>query len=130
MESKEFVSFRKRLKKTQAQMARLLGVSVKAVHSYEQDWRAIPAYIERQMLFLVSRGCPEPDNVENCWDITNCPEERKRSCPAWEFKSGGLCWFVNGTICGGVNHTTWKEKIRICRGCRAMSRIFKRNDHD
>lgn len=54
MESKEFKRFRKRMNKTQSQMAQLLGVSVKAVHSYEQGWRNIPAHVERQMFFLIS----------------------------------------------------------------------------
>jgi DNA-binding transcriptional regulator YiaG len=53
MDSREFLGFRKKLNKTQQQMARLLGTSIKAVHSYEQGWRNIPAHIERQMLFLI-----------------------------------------------------------------------------
>ena len=36
MTSKEFKKFRKKLEKTQRQTAQLLGVSIKAVHSYEQ----------------------------------------------------------------------------------------------
>ncbi|MCK5723736.1 MAG: transcriptional regulator, partial [Gammaproteobacteria bacterium] len=38
MNSKEFVAIRKRLNKTQKQMAQLLGSSIKAIHSYEQGW--------------------------------------------------------------------------------------------
>ena len=52
MDSKEFSRFRKRLNKTQKQMAQLLGVSIKAVHSYEQGWRSVPAHVERQMFFF------------------------------------------------------------------------------
>ena len=55
MDAFEFKSFREKLKKTQRQMAQLLGVSLKAVHSYEQGWRSIPAYVERQVYFLASR---------------------------------------------------------------------------
>ena len=55
MDSKEFSRFRKRLNKTQKQMAQLLGVSIKAVHSYEQGWRSVPAHAERQMFLLISR---------------------------------------------------------------------------
>ena len=55
MGSKEFLSFYKKLNKTQKQMAQLLGTSIKAVTSYEQGWRTVPAKIERQIFFLVSR---------------------------------------------------------------------------
>ena len=55
MDSAEFKHFRKKLKKTQRQMAQLLGTSIKAVHSYEQDWRSIPPHVERQMFFLISK---------------------------------------------------------------------------
>jgi len=55
MDDKEFARFRKKLGKTQKQIAQLLGVSIKAVHSYEQGWRNIPAHAETQMLFLISK---------------------------------------------------------------------------
>ena len=51
MDSKEFKKWRKKLNKTQKEIAQLLGLSVKAVHSYEQGWRNIPAHVERQMFF-------------------------------------------------------------------------------
>ena len=53
MDKAEFRKFRKKLNKTQAQMAQLLGISLKAVHSYEQGWRRVPTAVERQMYFLV-----------------------------------------------------------------------------
>ena len=68
MDRTEFKEFRKQLNKTQKQMAQLLGVSIKAVHSYEQGWRSVPAAVERQLLFLASRlqsqrknNLPHPD---------------------------------------------------------------------
>jgi transcriptional regulator with XRE-family HTH domain len=121
VESKEFAAFRKKLKKSQAQVARLLGVSVKAVHSYEQGWRSVPAHVERQMLFLVTRVTARHQEQKPCWEIMNCPDSRKTQCPAWEFNAGALCWFINGTICNGVIHKNWKEKIRICLTCEALA---------
>jgi DNA-binding XRE family transcriptional regulator len=49
MDNKEFHSFRRRFQKTQKQMSHLLGTSPKAVQSFEQGWRKVPRYIERQM---------------------------------------------------------------------------------
>ena len=53
MESEEFVHARKQLRKTQKEMASLLGTSVKAVRSYEQGWRSVSTHVERQVFFLL-----------------------------------------------------------------------------
>ncbi len=120
MESSEFVSFRKKLKKTQKQMAQLLGKSVKAVHSYEQGWRTIPPDVERQTLFLLARLFERDNKIKPCWTVNKCPPERKQQCPAWEFKSGKECWFISGTICEGEVHKTWEEKLKVCRTCEVL----------
>ncbi|MGM0452404.1 MAG: two-CW domain-containing protein [Thermodesulfobacteriota bacterium] len=101
-------------------MAQLLGISVKAVRSYEQGWRHIPTHVERQMLFLTALKDNILETHPYCWDIMKCPPERRRNCPAWEFNAGALCWFINGTICEGEAHDNWDEKIRICRTCQAF----------
>jgi len=118
---KEFVAIRKRLNKTQKQMAQLLGTSVKAIHSYEQGWRSIPVHAERQIYFLLSRINGIPDDQEPCWVKKKCPLELKSQCPAWEFQVGDLCWFINGTICEGAAHKDWREKIKICKSCEVFS---------
>ena len=110
MEPKEFKRLRTRLKKTQAKMAQLLGVSLKAVHSYEQGWRKVPAAVERQMYFLSVKQNTKTGKVKACWQIKNCSPEQKTKCPAWEFGAGELCWFINGTICDGTAQKDWKEK--------------------
>ena len=124
MTSKEFKMFRKKLEKTQRQMAQLLGVSIKAVHSYEQGWRLVPVHVERQIFFLISRLKKNISDRRPCWDIKACPTEKKEMCPAWEFQAGDLCWFISGTICEGSVHKTWKEKMKICRSCEVMKSIF------
>lgn len=119
MESKEFLSIRQKLQKTQKQMAQLLGTSIKAIHSYEQGWRNIPVHVERQVLFLLmmSQGA----DVQNpCWVTRNCPAERKQHCPAWECHAGKLCWFINGTICEGEVQKDWRTKMKMCRACEVF----------
>ena len=37
------------LKKSQNELARLLGISTRAVQSYEEGWRNIPSSAERQL---------------------------------------------------------------------------------
>ena len=102
-------------------MAQLLGTSIKAVHSYEQGWRSIPPHAERQVYFLVSRLNKNSNERTPCWKVLGCPDERRNQCPAWEFHAGDLCWFINGTICEGRVHKTWKEKMKSCRSCTVLT---------
>lgn len=125
MQSAEFIRLRKKLRKTQKEIAQLLGKSLKAIHSYEQDWRRIPPDVERMMLFLISRKRLVKGRLPECWTILNCPDERRERCPAWEYHSGEICWFINGTICAGKARTSWQEKIKACRQCDVFRSIFR-----
>ena len=124
MDSKEFIHLRKKLNKTQKQMAQLLGTSIKAIHSYEQAWRSVPASVERQMFFLLSRLGENRKRRKPCWTIKKCSRDQKKQCPAWEFKAGDLCWFINGTVCEGIIQKSWKEKMKICRSCEVFSNLL------
>jgi len=117
MDNNEFAATRKLLKKTQKALAGLLGISLKAVSSYEQGWRSIPFHVERQLIFLVVRKGQKETDRENCWDLRHCPDEKKLRCPAWEFNSGKLCWFINGTICESSPQKNWETKLDICKKC-------------
>jgi DNA-binding XRE family transcriptional regulator len=125
MDSNNFKKIRSRLGKTQKEMAQLLGISIKAIHSYEQGWRKIPHHVERQLLFLISRVINGDKLHEKCWDIQKCPENKLENCPAWEFKAGDLCWFINGTKCSGEAHNSWEDKMKECRQCDVFINFFK-----
>jgi len=125
MDSKEFLRARKILSKTQKQLAELLGTSIKAIHSYEQGWRAVPSHVERQVFFLLSRKRGQAKGPKLCWVIKKCPPDRKKKCPAWEFQAGRLCWFINGTICEGKVQDDWQSKMEICRTCDILSSLFE-----
>jgi DNA-binding XRE family transcriptional regulator len=117
MDSKEFKNLRLMLNKTQNELALLLGTSLKAIRSYEQGWRNIPTHAERQLYLLISRKRALENKPKPCWIIKKCPTDRKKQCPAWEFRAGDLCWFINGTICEGIVHRDWKKKMEICKSC-------------
>jgi DNA-binding XRE family transcriptional regulator len=117
MNRKEFSRIRRHLDKTQAEMARLLGSSLKTLQSYEQGWRNIPTHVERQALFLLVMKEGREKKVANCWEFKKCSSEMKEACPAWEFECGHLCWFINGTMCRGAAKKNWKAKMRVCREC-------------
>ncbi len=119
MKQQELIDIRTYLKKTQSQMAHLLGISLKAVQAFEQGWRNIPTHVERQawLLLAMKKGSK---NQKPCWTVLKCPTERKANCPAWELGCENLCWFINGTICQGKIQKDWKKKMKLCRKCKVF----------
>ena len=123
MTSEEFSLARKKLGKTQKSLAELLGVSLKAVQSYEQGWRTVPLHVERQVYFLlVNKRKNKPVKRKDCWNLKKC--ECKKTCPAWEFQAGHLCWFLNGTRCECTVNKNLKHKMEICRQCDVLSALL------
>lgn len=123
MDRVKFAEARARLGKTQKSLAELLGVSLKAVQSYEQGWRTIPTHVERQLYFLlVNQRGNNAKKRKDCWTLKKC--DSKKSCPAWEFQAGHLCWFISGTQCDCAAEKSWKEKMSICRECEILSSLL------
>ena len=118
MGKNEFIAIRKRLHKTQKELSEHLGVSLKAISSYEQGGRNIPVHVERQLLLLLAQK--NNTNQQACWDIRRCSEEVRESCPAWEFNAGHLCWFISGTICNSGTRKSWEDKLNVCRTCQVF----------
>lgn len=121
MNAEEFTNIRKRLKKTQREMAQLLGTSLKTVHSYEQGWRKIPYYVEKHLLYLLTMLENLNKKRIPCWEHRRCEEEVRLKCPAWQLKNGALCWFINGTYCSGTPKKSWNQKMAYCRTCDVFS---------
>ncbi len=123
MIKEEFSIARKKLGKTQKQLAELLGMSLKTIHSYEQGWRTIPAHIERQIFFLLINQRGRKNSMTPCWEKKKC--DVKETCPAWEFQSGHLCWFLCGTKCDCTHDISQKEKIEICKQCDIFQALLE-----
>ena len=120
MTSHEFSGIRHRLGKTQAQMAQLLGISLKSLQSFEQGWRKVTVQSERQALFLLAHKEVAIEGRRPCWEVRSCRSEVQAACPAREFSLGNLCWFVNGTHCEGKPQPSWQKKMKICRECQVF----------
>ena len=125
MDHKEFSWMREKLDKTQKELAELLGGSIKSVQSFEQGWRKVPVHVERQMLFLLFLKREAEEESRPCWEIRDCLPELRRACPAWEFRAGRFCWFINGTICRGKKHSNWGQKMKVCRRCEVFAAALK-----
>ena len=124
MDKKEFSRIRSHLGKTQNQLARLLCLSPKAVQSFEDGWRNIPVYVERQLLLLLSLRSTETKELKPCWETRNCPLEWLNNCIVWEYKSVYFCWLISGTFCQGQFQNTWAQKIKFCRQCTVFQSML------
>jgi len=123
MDREIFARSRYKLDRTQASFADLLGISTKAVQSYEQGLRKIPFHIERKIYFLLSQSRKiAPGTKRNCWDLLSCKD--KKECPAWEFNAGKFCWFFCRTNCNNFEKDNFKQAISNCRDCDVIKRLL------
>jgi len=124
MDGRDFIRIRKKLGKTQVQLAQLLCVSPKAIQSFEQGWRQVPVHIERQILVLLSCSVSNDRNIQPCWETKNCPVERRNNCVVWDLQVRHFCWFVSGTNCQGKTQKNWNEKLELCRDCEVFQSLL------
>jgi len=87
MNSQEFLSIRLNLEKTQKEMAELLGLSLRSIQSFEQGWRKISHNVERQVLYVLTMKDIKQDSLKPCWELKNCPPEKKIFAPPGNFLS-------------------------------------------
>ena len=126
MTKKEFSRIRKMLKKTQKETAILMGISQKAVESYEQGLRNIPRNIERIMYFLLFKlNMDKLEQGELCWNEKGCSPEIRRNCVAWIAKEGFFCWFLTGKTCMGQKMVSVKYS-QNCFDCNFFQEKLKK----
>jgi len=120
---RELRPVRKALGKSQSELAALVGVSTRAIQSYEQGWRPTPPLVLKMamlLLFLSRRG-PE-GTVPPCWELRECATRLRAACPAYQLKEGRLCWLVTGTLCEGRERSSWEDKMARCEACSVLRR--------
>jgi DNA-binding XRE family transcriptional regulator len=116
-------SVREALSKSQSDLAVLLGVSVRAVQSYEQGWRHTPLDVQKLALLLLylqrrNGSPPQPP----CWVTRGCPPEARDACSAREFGGGHFCWlFSSATQRCRATPTGQDASLSICVACPVMS---------
>jgi len=120
MDAATFARIRSRLNRSQREIADILGLSLKAVESYEQGWRKIPANVERILWFLYFKLNEKAIAKEApCWERTDCPDERSGNCVARLAGEGRFCWFFTGKLCD----TAREEKGDSCYTCDVFTKL-------
>ncbi len=122
MDKAAFAATRSLLGRSQRELAELLGLSLKAVESYEQGWRSVPSNVERMLYYLLFKLNQKAFEAEfPCWAATSCPEERRGHCVAYVAQEGHFCWFFTGGLCASAKASG--EGERHCYRCAVFIRL-------
>jgi transcriptional regulator with XRE-family HTH domain len=119
-------TLRTELGRSQSQIAELLGVSTKAIQSYEQGWRKAPPHVEQMVLLqAILRRHPDLRKIPRCWSLNKCSLAVRRRCPSSKLKLPGFCWFITGTLCRGSPSGSWAAKRERCLQCKVMEGLLE-----
>ena len=94
-----FRSLRKEMMWSRDEVACFLGMSKKAIESYEQGWRNVPGHAWRLLLTLAAIQRNYDPNGKPCWEYANCPEEIRKTCFCFRVMRGSYCWMTATKNC-------------------------------
>jgi transcriptional regulator with XRE-family HTH domain len=131
LDSRDFARIRTKLGKSRRELAELLGVSLKAVESYEQGWRKVPVHVERVLYYLLCKLGGGKTASPSCWTAKKCPSERRTRCIAFSVKEGAYCWFFTGRLCAQAgtkksNSEDAETGLGACYGCAVFLKMLNR----
>ena len=108
---------RKAVHKSQAEFAALLGVSTRAVQSYEQGWRPTPIQVQRTAGLLVYLNWQKDHPKQKpCWSICRCTPSSREACIVHQMNAGNLCWMF-ADAAPTTNGCTPEQKSAACAIC-------------
>ena len=114
---------RKLLGRTQEELAGALGMSLKAVQSYEQGWRGVPARVLIQLLILVALYRKQSGDDVPCWEVRRCEAKQRAGCASYTMGSGQFCWFIGNKTCRPAGTDAGAEIIP-CMSCPVVKRLL------
>lgn len=109
--------------RTQSELASALGVSEKAVQSYEQGWRDVPVRVMIQILVLLALYQKRTLDDIPCWEIRKCAPEKREKCASFTVGRGQFCWFVGSKDCRPTGDGK-SGPILPCMECPVVQRLL------
>ncbi|MDP6523591.1 MAG: helix-turn-helix domain-containing protein [Kiritimatiellia bacterium] len=108
---------------TQTELASALGISAKAVQSYEQGWRDTPDRVMIQILVLLAMYRRKTMKDVPCWEIRHCSEDQRSVCPSFTICQGLFCWLLGSRVCKPEEPA--ESKTLACSNCSVAQRLLK-----
>lgn len=112
------------LDRTQTQLASALGVSEKAVQSYEQGWRDVPVRVMIQLFVLLALYRKQTMDDVPCWEIRKCLPELRENCASFTVARGQFCWLVGAENCRPPV-SEGPAPILPCMACPVVQRLLQ-----
>ncbi len=116
------------LGRTQTELAKALGISEKAVQSYEQGWRDVPVRVVIQLLLLLALYRKQSMDDVPCWEIRKCTSERREQCASFTIGRGQFCWFIGPTDCRPREGAD-DDALLPCMSCPVVQRLLAGRPH-
>ncbi len=114
---------RRELGRTQIELSEALGISIKAVQSYEQGWRDVPVRVLIQLLVLLALYRRQKLDDVPCWEIRRCSPDQRESCPSFTVGGGQFCWFIGTKDCRPPDSEA-PDAILPCMSCPVVKRLL------
>ena len=106
-------------------MAAALGISVKAVQSYEQGWRETPVRVMIQLLVLLALYRKQTMDDVPCWEIRRCPAAQRERCASFTVGRGQFCWFIGSKECRpDASSGNGRQAALPCMTCPVVRRLL------
>ena len=117
---------RRILGRTQAELAAALGISAKAIQSYEQGWRDVPVRVMIQIVVLLALYRKYTMDDVPCWEIRRCPAAQRERCASFTVGRGQFCWFIGSKDCRPAKSEN-SGSIFPCMDCPVVRRLLANN---
>ena len=111
------------MNRTQAELAAALRVSEKAIQSYEQGWRKVPARFMIQLLVLLALYRKQTMDDVPCWEIRKCTTAQRDTCTSFTIGRGQFCWMIGGQACCPPADSA-PEPVLPCMACPVVQRLL------
>jgi DNA-binding XRE family transcriptional regulator len=122
--AKSVKKIRLTLGRTQEELARALGISTKAIQSYEQGWRSVPVRLMMQLLILLALYRRQSMQDVPCWKIKRCKADLRKKCMGYTVGRGQFCWFVGVKECMPKDANP-KTDVIPCMQCAVIKRLLR-----
>lgn len=103
--------------------ATILGLSRKAVESYELGWRKVPARVWKQALTLAAIQRKYPMGTKPCWELTRCHEQVSKGCLCRKLTDGRFCWMTVSQCCH-LAHLGKEMGFEHCLSCPVIRQFL------